>query len=68
MRDLESLVQREILNQQASILPQSKESTIGGSSVETIVPSSERPFMAKTIAAYLQNQRANLAFQAVGAE
>ncbi|KAK3348856.1 hypothetical protein B0T25DRAFT_230661 [Lasiosphaeria hispida] len=68
MLNLESLVKREILNQEAGFLPHSKESSIGGSSIETRIPGSDRLLMSDTVLSHLRGQRESLAFRAASAE
>ncbi|KAF7506412.1 hypothetical protein GJ744_011766 [Endocarpon pusillum] len=60
VRHVEGLVERQILDRDARILRQAKESTVGASSVKTAIPDSGQPSMVKTVLEYLENQRASL--------
>ncbi len=68
VEDLESLIRREILNRDTTKLAQVKESTVGASTISTIIPGSGEPSMLNMVSAYLQNQRANLLFPGSNAE
>ncbi|KAK0615560.1 hypothetical protein B0T17DRAFT_497172 [Bombardia bombarda] len=59
LRRLESLIKRELLGQEMVILPQAKESTVGGSSVSTRVPHFEDTSLSSIAKAHLENERAN---------
>lgn len=68
VRDVEGLVERQILDRDARILRQAKESIVGGSSIKTAIPGSGQPSMVKTVLEYLENQRASLLFPRENAE
>ena len=55
VRDVECLIQRQILDKDARILKQAKESTVGASSVKTAIPDTGRPLMVKIVQEYLEN-------------
>jgi len=66
LRKLESRIEQELLQRDVHPLPQTKESTIGGSSIDTVVPQIEGLSMSSWALAieHLQNQRANWLFSA----
>lgn len=68
VRDVEGLVERQILDGDARILRQAKESTVGASSIKTAIPGSGQPSMVKKVQEYLESQRANLLFPKENAE
>ena len=68
VRDVEGLVERQLLDRDARILRQAKESTIGASSIKTAIPGSGQPSMVQTVLKYLENQRASLLFPIENAE
>jgi len=65
---VEGLVKRQILGKDARILRQAKESTVGTSSIMTVIPGSEQPSMINTVLRYLENQRASLLFPSKNAQ
>ncbi|KAK4454850.1 hypothetical protein QBC34DRAFT_103175 [Podospora aff. communis PSN243] len=64
VRGLEALLTKELLNSNTDAMPLAKESTIGSSSIHTILPTFERPGLADTVLSYLDNQRLNTLFPA----
>jgi hypothetical protein len=68
VRDVESLVKRQILDRDARVLRQAKESTVGASSIKTAIPGSGQPSMVIRVQRYLENQRASLLLPRENAE
>jgi hypothetical protein len=68
VRDVEALLKRRILDRDARILRQTKEWTVGGSSIKTVIPGSGQPSMITTVLKYLENRRASLLFPSVNIE
>ncbi|KAK3298729.1 uncharacterized protein B0H64DRAFT_81498 [Chaetomium fimeti] len=68
VRDLESLLRAEIKSRDTVVLPQAKESTVGASTISTVLPGSNVPSTTSMISSYLQNQRANLLVKASSSE
>lgn len=60
MRKLESELKEKILNQDTTFFPSAKESTVGGSSIMTVVPHVERPSLLARVRDYLTNQLADM--------
>lgn len=58
VRELEAVIEREILNKATEFVPPAKESTIGPSSIHTAVPVYDQPSLSRRVLEYLQNQRA----------
>ncbi|GAB1316378.1 hypothetical protein MFIFM68171_06588 [Madurella fahalii] len=68
VRDLESLMRAEIMNRDAVVLPQAKESTLGASTMSTVLPGSYIPSATSMISRYVENERLSLLVKASSAE